>query len=521
MASRRNVSLHADRVEAEVRQLNDEIEGYLENSVYHHRRGTGGVAAPEESISSEDQHRFSRLPSYPSERPPAAPRYRSEPDHSTAFTTPHQPINPSRVHSTPFPYVFPTAASIPDSFDGTSDLDRWLVHFDMISEINKWEGSLKANYLCGALRGDALDAIRMLSAQDRCDYNTVVRKLRDELNTKQSEQAYRLKLRRRKRKDGESLLALSRDIRRLAVKAFPNAPNRVVEDIAVDHFVEALSDINLRLMIRRGKPSNITQAVSLAQFEEDLLKVDEDRNPLGRRVASIRPTNDADVGSTGSDSSRPNSRPNSPIRPTHRPNSSAGSPCRPKDGAASNDRDFLQWRNEMESKLNSLFNITKDLCDRCMISEAGVSEKKVRFRPNFDGDSGRYTDNRRGFGNNRSRPNRCFNCNEVGHYFRECPYPRNRNTTGSFRPNVAPSSRHYDRPPMSSASGSRLQYGPPMPPVPPMPPMSYMPPRFDAPRPTHAYSQGPPASSYSAPRPDRPISDSQFASHGGNAALNW
>lgn len=128
--------------------------------------------------------------------------------------------------------------------------------------------------------------LKDMDARDRSYVKLIVQKLHSELKPKQYAQSFRLQLRKRKRKDGELLLSLSKDIRRLAIKAYPDAPKHVVEDIAVDHFVEALSSFDLRMQICRGNPHSLTEAVTIAQFEEGMYRVDEDRNSLGRRFAS-------------------------------------------------------------------------------------------------------------------------------------------------------------------------------------------------------------------------------------------
>jgi hypothetical protein len=416
--------------------------------------------------------------------------------------------NPHLSSSTPF--VYPAVnITLPDHFNGDADFDRWLVHFEMICEINHWEGRTKANYLCGALRGDALDAIQGLTTRERNHFGVLVQKLRDEVTIKQSVQAYRLQCRRRKRKEKESLLSLSKDIRRLAIKAFPNAPLDVVEDFAVDHFVEALGDATLRIQIRRNKPRNLTDAVTIAQFEEGLLKVDEDRNPLGRRLASIRPTEfdtqttpdkPLDIGSPTRSNDRPNERPKEAPK------------TRPTDRPEENSRDeFNQWKNEIDSKMNTLYNITKDLRDRFPTSE--TNDKSVRFGPNVKAntDYARPTSRRSsGYG---YRPNNgeCYYCHQYGHFRRECPLLQRRPNPGyQNRSYVNPA---YNRPPVSPFQP--VQNGPPM------SMQGNVMPRPQGPTPTYNAPVTTVPNS-SAPRPDRPMGNyGTYQQGGSNVALNW
>ena len=206
-------------------------------------------------------------------------------------TFPDQGVNPFGTHNPSLPVSHPSivAAQMPEKFEGESDLERWLVHFDLVANINQWEGLTKAKYMGGALRARALDVYMALTPEDRADAEVIATELRNKLAPREPKQAFRLKLRRRKRQPGESLVALSSAIRKLVDKAYPGVPHGFAEDIAVDHFIEAIEDNqSLRMQLRRAKPETLSQAVYLAKFEEDIIKIDEERNPLARRTNVIR-----------------------------------------------------------------------------------------------------------------------------------------------------------------------------------------------------------------------------------------
>ena len=432
--------------------------------------------------------------------------------HSTLpppILTPQLNISPSRIQTIHQHVQY----TLPDQFSGSGDLDRWIAHFDIISELNNWDERERVKYLCSALRGDALDAIKHLSPREKSSCYEIIKKLRSELTSTQPVQSYRLRLRRRKRKEGEALVSLSRDIRRLALKSYPGAPMHFIDEIAIDHFVESLNDTNLRLQIRRGNPRSLTEALSIAQFEEGLLQVDEDRNPLGRRCGAVqgniepllsytdRPTYNTDR-STYNDYDRPtyndydrptypdnsyDSRVYSPrpgpyvdsVSPgnstysNYRPSYTDSSHDRPSD-RRSNDYDRAsytddrcpdrpspcsssiktnlsdsskddEWKSDIESKLNALLNVTKDLSNRCNITDEVNRHNKVHFAPRSPSPR---SNNRVRFQRRPLAEVECYGCHEYGHYKNNCP-----RFNSSSQPN-RPNSTNYERPSYTNGSGT-------------------------------------------------------------------
>ena len=70
-----------------------------------------------------------------------------------------------------------------------------------------------------------------------------------------------LKLRRRK--PGESLTSLHRDIRRLMALAYPKLERRARESIASDCFLDALDDPDMALKVRGRAPADLDEAIAM------------------------------------------------------------------------------------------------------------------------------------------------------------------------------------------------------------------------------------------------------------------
>jgi len=77
------------------------------------------------------------------------------------------------------------------------------------------------------------------------------------------------KLRNRRRRTGETLQNVHKDIRRLAALAYPNVPPQLRKEVACDHFLDALGDSSLVFRIRERRPVDLDSALQLAlQFEK-------------------------------------------------------------------------------------------------------------------------------------------------------------------------------------------------------------------------------------------------------------
>ena len=68
---------------------------------------------------------------------------------------------------------------------------------------------------------------------------------------------FRMEIRSRRRKNGESLQSLHSDIRRLAALAFPDSQHSTGETIACDYFIDALADADFALKVRERAPTNL------------------------------------------------------------------------------------------------------------------------------------------------------------------------------------------------------------------------------------------------------------------------
>ena len=129
----------------------------------------------------------------------------------------------------------------PPRFEGKDNcLESHLVQFEIIAKHNQWNDSEKADFLKCSLSGEASHMLRDLD--DKATYDDVVSQLRRRSGSLEQIECYRMELKHRRRKPGESLSQLLKDIRRLFLLAYPGPQNYMTLITARDAFIDALND---------------------------------------------------------------------------------------------------------------------------------------------------------------------------------------------------------------------------------------------------------------------------------------
>lgn len=134
----------------------------------------------------------------------------------------------------------------PAPYDGKSDWRNYLVQFEMVAEINRWDPITKALELAICLRGPAAGILFELGPELRRDYNAMVAALDRQFGPGNDIRVFKTKLRSRVRGKGEQLPALLQDIKRLVSLAYPGADMNLRDNLTLDQFVLALNDPDMQ-----------------------------------------------------------------------------------------------------------------------------------------------------------------------------------------------------------------------------------------------------------------------------------
>lgn len=152
----------------------------------------------------------------------------------------------------------------PVHYDGTDDWEEYLSQFEILSDINKWGDNEKGLYLASSLKGAARSILSDLNENERRDFSKLKLSLARKFGSEYKAEMYRAKLQSRFRSKTESISELATSIMKLTRQAYPKANTQLLDTLAVDYFIDALDDSDIRLRLRQSQPDTITQAETLA-----------------------------------------------------------------------------------------------------------------------------------------------------------------------------------------------------------------------------------------------------------------
>ncbi|VDI74065.1 Hypothetical predicted protein [Mytilus galloprovincialis] len=176
----------------------------------------------------------------------------------------------------------------PQLYEGDEDLIEYLAQFEILAEINGWNYATKSLYLAGSLKGGARALLNELDKESRKDYNSLVKVLDNRYGSAEKSELFRAKLQTRMRGKEESLPELAQSIKKLTRQAYPSAQSTITSVLALEHFIDALQDADLRLRLRESNPKSIHEAETLAVRLETLKLAERQKGRMVRQADSVQ-----------------------------------------------------------------------------------------------------------------------------------------------------------------------------------------------------------------------------------------
>ena len=174
----------------------------------------------------------------------------------------------------------------PQSFSGApaDEFEDYLAQFNITAEINGWNYKAKSLYLANSLTGNARSLLSELTEEQRKDYDCLVQKLTARYGSENRAEVFRAQLKSRVKGKNESIAELAQAIKKLSRQAYPNATLDVIEALALDHFIDALSESEIRLRLREVGPKTLSEAESVAVRMEAHRIADKQRTRLVGKI---------------------------------------------------------------------------------------------------------------------------------------------------------------------------------------------------------------------------------------------
>lgn len=152
----------------------------------------------------------------------------------------------------------------PQTYDGSDDLDEYLTQFNLVAELNGWDYETKSLFLASSMVGGTRALLCELEPRQRKDYISIVNALQNRYGSINRAEVYRSKLQGKVLGKNETLPELAQTIRKLTRKAYPSATNEVIDLLAMDYFIDAIPDTDIRLRLREVGPKTIGEAEQVA-----------------------------------------------------------------------------------------------------------------------------------------------------------------------------------------------------------------------------------------------------------------
>lgn len=156
----------------------------------------------------------------------------------------------------------------PAYYDGKLPWEIYCLQFDIAAEINGWNEEKKGQFLASQLTGAAAAVLLNLPEEKSRSFHALSAALSARFGARKHREVAMVLLRERSRRRNETLQELAGDIEALVRQAYPKADEDTLVTLGVDNFVQAITDPEVQLEVRRRAPASVREAVELATHAE-------------------------------------------------------------------------------------------------------------------------------------------------------------------------------------------------------------------------------------------------------------
>ncbi|VDI54332.1 Hypothetical predicted protein [Mytilus galloprovincialis] len=182
----------------------------------------------------------------------------------------------------------------PQIYDGSDDLEEYLTQFNLLAELNDWDPKTKALLLASSLSGSARAILNEITDGELHNFECLVNALKSRFGSINRSEVFRAELQTRVRFKNESLPELAQAIKKLTRRAYPGTSPLVRDTLALDSFIDAIPETEVRLRLREVGPKSINEAENIA-VRLEALRVADIRKGRNVRIVDIETVQEPDL----------------------------------------------------------------------------------------------------------------------------------------------------------------------------------------------------------------------------------
>ena len=180
-------------------------------------------------------------------------------------------------------------------YDGKDDFDEYLAQFQIMAELNGWNNNTKSLALASSLSGRARTILAELDDNKCRDFNNLVKALRNRYRSVNRSELFKAELQGKVRGRNETIPELVECIKKLTRKAYTNIGLEVADSLAIDYFIDAIPESDIRLRLKEVGPKTMSEAENLAVKLETLRVADKQRGKPVRNIDQSFSQNDENI----------------------------------------------------------------------------------------------------------------------------------------------------------------------------------------------------------------------------------
>ena len=164
-----------------------------------------------------------------------------------------------------------------------------------MAALNGWNYNTKSLALASSWSGRARAILAELDDNKCRDFNNLVKALRNRYGSVNRSELFKAELQGKVRGRNETIPELEECIKKLTREAYTNIGPEVADSLAIDYFIDAIPESDIRLRLKEVGPKTMSEAENLAVKLETLRVADKQRGKPVRNIDQSLSQNDQNI----------------------------------------------------------------------------------------------------------------------------------------------------------------------------------------------------------------------------------